>query len=604
MNDVVNIAAYKFVPLDDLKELRRRLRKRCVRWGLMGTILISTEGINLFVAGSRNAIDKLLAELRSIPGLADIPIKESFSDDQPFNRMLVRIKQEIIAFGVEGIEPGARTSPKLAARELKQWLDEGRPVTLLDTRNDYEVKLGTFRNAVPIGVGHFRDFPTAVQQLPAEMKEQPVVMFCTGGIRCEKAGPFMEREGFKQIFQLDGGILKYFEECGGDHYEGDCFVFDQRVALDPQLRETDAELCFACQEPLTVEDQQSPKYIPSQSCPYCYKEPEERLNITIEQRHAAIRAATTPLPGSLPYENKRPIKVPQRFDGFEFIEFLCSCLPHVRRDQWLEVFDAGYMVNADGPVLPNRIVRAGERFHHVLPGMIEPKVNADIQILFEDKSIIVVNKPAPLPIHPCGQFNRNTLMHIMAEAYRPERPRVAHRLDSNTTGIVVMSRTRHMAGLLQPQFERREVDKAYMVRVHGHPAEDHFRCDAPISVENGAVGVRTIEPDGLDSITEFSTLARLEDGTSLVEARPITGRTNQIRLHLWHLDLPVVGDPLYLPNQQVGPKQTLSLTDPPLCLHAWRITFTHPLSGERVHFEAPLPNWAKDFAAVDNTVAH
>jgi RluA family pseudouridine synthase len=595
MNEVVNIAAYKFVPLDDLKELRRRLRKRCVRWGLMGTILISTEGINLFVAGSRKAIDKLLGELRAIPGLEDLPVKESFSDHQPFNRMLVRIKQEIIAFGIEGIEPGQRTSPKLAARELKQWLDEGRPVTLLDTRNDYEVKLGTFRGALPIGVDHFREFPEAVERLPAEIKEQPVVMFCTGGIRCEKAGPFMEREGFKQIFQLEGGILKYFEECGGEHYEGDCFVFDQRVALDPQLRETDAALCFACQEPLTVEDQRSPKYIPGQSCPYCYKDPEERLSITIGQRHKAIRAATTPLPGSQPYENLRPIKVPQRFDRFEFIEFLSSCLPHVPRDAWQAIFDAGQMVNDEGPVSATRIVYAGERFHHVLPGTIEPDVNADIQILFEDKSIIIVNKPAPLPIHACGQFNRNTLMHIMAVAYRPERPRVAHRLDSNTTGIVVMSRTRHIAGLLQPQFERREVEKAYMVRVHGHAAQDEFTCDAPISAENGAVGVRTIEPDGLESLTEFSSLARLDDGTSLVEARPITGRTNQIRLHLWHLGMPVVGDPLYLPNHQVGPKQTLSLADPPLCLHAWRITFTHPLTGERVSFGARLPDWAMEF---------
>jgi 23S rRNA-/tRNA-specific pseudouridylate synthase len=136
-----------------------------------------------------------------------------------------------------------------------------------------------------------------------------------------------------------------------------------------------------------------------------------------------------------------------------------------------------------------------------------------------------------------------------------------------------------------------------MVRVHGHPAQDEFTCDAPISIENGAVGVRTIEPDGLESLTEFSTLSRLADGTSLVEARPITGRTNQIRLHLWHLGLSVVGDPLYLPNQQVGPKQTLALDDPPLCLHAWRIAFTHPLTGERVSFEAPLPDWATNVEA-------
>jgi UPF0176 protein len=592
MNEVVNIAAYRFVPLDDLKELRRRFRKRTVRWGLRGTILLSTEGINLFVAGPRKAIDRLLVEVRSIPGLEDLAVKESLSDRQPFNRMLVRIKKEIIAFGIDGIEPGKRTSPKLPARELKQWLDEGRPVTLLDTRNDYEIKLGTFRDALPIGVDHFRDFPEAVQKLPDELKEQPVVMFCTGGIRCEKAGPFMEREGFKQIFQLDGGILKYFEECGAEHYDGDCFVFDQRVALDPQLQETSAAVCFACQEPLTPDEQQSPKYVPGQSCPYCYEEPEERLSVSIEQRHEAIRAATTPLPGSLPYENRRPMRVPQRYDGIPFIEFLDDCLPHVTRARWQAVFDANEMVDANGPVSPMRIVEAGERFFHVMPGTIEPEVSTDIQILFEDKSIIIVNKPAPLPIHACGQFNRNTLMHIMAEAYRPERPRVAHRLDSNTTGIVVMSRTRRMAGLLQPKFERREVAKAYMVRVHGHPTESEFICDAPISAENGAVGVRTIDENGLESLTEFTMLNRLEDGTSLVEARPITGRTNQIRLHLWHLAHPVVGDPLYLPNAGIGLRQTLSLDDPPLCLHAQRIAFDHPLSGDRVSFEAPLPDWA------------
>src|SRR5262249_5606336 len=149
------------------------------------------------------------------------------SAEQPFRRMLVKVKQEIIAFGVAGIEPGRTTSTKLAPQTLKQWLDEGRPVTLLDTRNDYEVRLGTFENAVTLGIDHFRSFPAAVRELPAAMKQQPIVMFCTGGIRCEKAGPLMEREGFEQVFQLDGGILKYFEECGGEHYDGECFVFDR-----------------------------------------------------------------------------------------------------------------------------------------------------------------------------------------------------------------------------------------------------------------------------------------------------------------------------------------------------------------------------------------
>ena len=200
MKKIINIAAYKFAPLPELRQLRQRLLALCQSWKLKGTILLSAEGINLFVAGAADKIELLLAELRSLPGLENFQVKVSETEHQPFSRMLVRIKKEIIAFGVEGIYPAQRTSPKLAAKDLKQWLDEGRPVTLLDTRNDYEVKLGTFKHALPIGIDRFRDFPDAVRKLPAAMKEQPIVMFCTGGIRCEKAGPFMEREGFEKYF--------------------------------------------------------------------------------------------------------------------------------------------------------------------------------------------------------------------------------------------------------------------------------------------------------------------------------------------------------------------------------------------------------------------
>jgi len=184
--------------------------------------------------------------------------------------MLVKIKREIIAFGIAGIDPARKPTAKLPPATLKQWLDEGRPVTLLDTRNNYEVRMGTFRGATPAGIDHFREFPEAVQRLSPRLKEQPVVMFCTGGIRCEKAGPFLEREGFKNVFQLDGGILNYFEQCGGAHYEGECFVFDQRVGVDAALRETDSALCFNCQMPLTVEEQRHPHYVYEKSCPHCF----------------------------------------------------------------------------------------------------------------------------------------------------------------------------------------------------------------------------------------------------------------------------------------------------------------------------------------------
>lgn len=266
----INISAYRFTTLEELSGKRERLFALTRESGLRGTILLSPEGINVFVSGTRAAVDGLIADLRTLPGLEDLAAKESQSIRQPYNRMLVKIKKEIIAFGVEGIDPARRPSAKLPARTLKQWLDEGRPITLLDTRNDYEVRMGSFRGAVPARIDHFREFPAAVARLPDGMKSQPVVMFCTGGIRCEKAGPYLELAGYPEVFQLDGGILKYFEECGGAHYEGECFVFDRRVGVDPGLQETDSVLCFRCQMPLTVAEQRDPQYVLEVSCPHCF----------------------------------------------------------------------------------------------------------------------------------------------------------------------------------------------------------------------------------------------------------------------------------------------------------------------------------------------
>ncbi|MFN9914128.1 MAG: rhodanese-like domain-containing protein, partial [Pirellulaceae bacterium] len=154
---------------------------------------------------------------------------------------------------------------------LKAWLDAGRPVTLLDTRNDYEVELGTFQQAIDLGIHHFRDFPQAAAAIPEEIKARPMVTFCTGGIRCEKAGPYLEQLGFREVYQLDGGILNYFERCGNSHYEGDCFVFDHRVAVTPELKPSGAKLCFACQAVLTADDLASEKYASGISCPHCYR---------------------------------------------------------------------------------------------------------------------------------------------------------------------------------------------------------------------------------------------------------------------------------------------------------------------------------------------
>ncbi len=253
------------------------------------------------------------------------------------------------------------------------------------------------------------------------------------------------------------------------------------------------------------------------------------------------------------------------------------------------------MLNADSqPVAAEKIVRAGERYLHSVPAVIEPNVNMQVEVLYEDEAIVVLNKPAPLPMHPGGRFLRNTLQYVLDILYAPQKPRPSHRLDANTTGVVVVARTRHFAGLIQSQFAEGDVKKVYLVRVTGHPAWDDTVCDAPISGDAGKLGSRTVaEEAGLPARTELHVRRRLSDGTALLEARPLTGRTNQIRIHLAHLGHPVCGDPAYLAGNALGESQTLGVEDPPLCLHAWKISFRHPLDHQTVTFTAPPPGWER-----------
>ncbi len=276
--EILNVAAYRFVALEEevLPEWRAAMRERADELELRGTILLSPEGINLMLAGVTESLRSFLAWLADLDErFADFEIKESYSDRLPFTRMLVKVKREIIAFGVPGISPADSTAPHLPPETLKRWLDEGKDLVLLDTRNDYEIRLGTFRGARDLDLETFREFPGRAADLEDVPRDQTVVTFCTGGIRCEKAAALLLKNAFSDVHQLHGGILRYFEKCGDAHYDGECFVYDRRVSLDAKLEETQTVQCFKCQMPVSVEEQELPTYVPDVSCPACYEEKRE-----------------------------------------------------------------------------------------------------------------------------------------------------------------------------------------------------------------------------------------------------------------------------------------------------------------------------------------
>jgi UPF0176 protein len=237
---ILNISAYRFVSLDDLPALRARVLAQCEALALKGTILLAPEGINLFLAGPRDAIDAFMAWLHQDVRFADLVAKESLSESVPFKRMRVRLKKEIITLRYPTIRPEGGRAPAVDAVTLKRWLDQGhdddgRDVVLLDTRNAYETDAGMFPQAVDYRIASFTELPAALAADQARYTGKTVVSYCTGGIRCEKAALHMQDIGMQNVYQLEGGILKYFEEAGGTHWRGDCFVFDERGAVDKAL---------------------------------------------------------------------------------------------------------------------------------------------------------------------------------------------------------------------------------------------------------------------------------------------------------------------------------------------------------------------------------
>ncbi len=247
--------------------------------GVRGSLLLAREGINGTVAGSREGIDALLAFLRSDDRLAALEIKESFCDEMPFRRSRVRLKKEIVTLGVEGIDPNDSVGTYVDPRDWNDLISDPE-VTLIDTRNDYEVAIGTFQGAINPNTESFRDFPKYVDENLDPSKHKKVAMFCTGGIRCEKSTALLKQKGFDQVYHLRGGILKYLETVppAESQWQGECFVFDARVAVGHGLEVSDHEMCFACGWPVSSEDQQHPDYVFGIHCPRCVNE------ITAEQK--------------------------------------------------------------------------------------------------------------------------------------------------------------------------------------------------------------------------------------------------------------------------------------------------------------------------------
>ena len=269
--DVLNIAGYKFEPLNDVEVLVPEFQSVCDDLDLKGSVYLSPNGINFSLAGSEEAVQQYLYFMEQDKRFLDIPLKKTYSETQPFRRMKVRQKKEIISLGRDDINPRELTGDYVTPQELYAMYENNEDVVVLDTRNEYETRVGLFENAVDLQLDTFRDFPDAIEQLPEEYKDKQIVMYCTGGIRCEKASAIMLKAGFSDVKQLEGGVLDYFKETGGKYWNGDCFVFDERVALDTDLNETEYIYCYICREPLSAEEKASPDFKINEYCPYCIK---------------------------------------------------------------------------------------------------------------------------------------------------------------------------------------------------------------------------------------------------------------------------------------------------------------------------------------------
>ncbi len=292
MSNIIVIALYKFVKLADFEAMKGPLLTCCKKHKVKGTLLLAEEGLNGTIAGEREGIDAVLAWLRSDSRLLDIEYKASEAEENPFYRMKVKLKKEIVTLGVDGIDPTCIVGTYVKPQDWNDLISDPE-VVLVDTRNDYEVAIGTFAGAINPQTTNFREFPQYVQDNLDNNAHKKVAMFCTGGIRCEKASAYMLEQGFAEVYHLQGGILKYLEEVpeGESLWRGECFVFDNRVAVDHQLEQGSYDLCHACRHPISGQDKRSDQYREGVSCPHCFAEKSDEDRERYAQRQKQIEIA-------------------------------------------------------------------------------------------------------------------------------------------------------------------------------------------------------------------------------------------------------------------------------------------------------------------------
>lgn len=290
---IVVCALYRFFSFPDFAAWREPLLTLMQQQGIKGSLLLASEGINGTVAGSRAAIDTLLAHLRADARLAELEYKESYTDAYPFLRTKVKLKKEIVTMGIEGVDPNQVVGTYLSGDEWNRVISD--PETLLiDTRNDYEYDVGTFQGAVNPNTKTFRELPNYVREHLDPAKHKRVAMFCTGGIRCEKSTAWLKEQGFDEVYHLKGGILKYLEEVPRESslWQGECFVFDERVTVDHDLQPGQYDQCHACRRPISAADKAAPEYVQGVSCPHCFDETSEAQKARFAERQKQTELAS------------------------------------------------------------------------------------------------------------------------------------------------------------------------------------------------------------------------------------------------------------------------------------------------------------------------